>query len=385
MSSEKSGFFRSLTKRLSRSSTGSYDNMGNPVEPPPAYSETASTHSRTPTGSAFTRSPTQSSTTSSHFSRSPTVSSMHSSNQFASRNPTIQTTPYPPSPEMLHPNRMTSNMGASPYGQAPYRGGSTLSVNTRSSVITRESLSTDDDPYAFLSTFDTIFLIDDSGSMRLTDRGATKSRWLQARDCIEMIAPICASHDEDGLDIYFINHKSRRPADEANGKGPDGYLGTQTPLEVKEIFSSASPTGGTLTGKRLRSIIQPYMNYLEKNKSDLDACKPVNLIVITDGQAQDDVESVVISAAKKLDALDAAPYQLGIQFFQVGSDRGATEALRELDDDLQERASVRDIVDTCPIQLNPDGSEQELTSELILKTVLGAVVKKLDRKVVEQQ
>jgi hypothetical protein len=433
-STEKPGFFSSLRRKMSRpSSTIQNADQQHQSEPPPAYTETEAPrlssrlprdHNGTPVFNSFSRSsygrsPTASSQTGGQqqlprspvpqdmapnsFARSPTGPSSSWANSGSSNrnnnnnNPFVsvvsppppqQTTPYPPSPGMLHPGTMPPQSklapSSSPYNNVTAKM-SSLSVNSRSSVITRESLSTDSDPYAFLSTFDTVFLIDDSGSMRLKDRGATKSRWEQARACIERIAPICTAHDDDGLDIYFINHKSGQPAEPANGKGADGYLHTQHSHEVKEIFSIAAPTGGTLTGRRLRGILQPYVAYLERHSDDLDACKPLNVIVITDGQAQDDVESVIVSTARKLDALDAAPYQLGVQFFQVGSDRGATEALRELDDDLQDRAGVRDIVDTCPMQVGPDGAEMELSGEAILKTVLGAVVKKLDRKVVEQQ
>ncbi len=40
------------------------------------------------------------------------------------------------------------------------------------------------------------------------------------------------------------------------------------------------------------------------------------------------------------------PYQLGIQFIQVGDDPDATAFLMELDDDLKAESGVRDIVDT---------------------------------------
>ena len=36
--------------------------------------------------------------------------------------------------------------------------------------------------------------------------------------------------------------------------------------------------------------------------------KPLNLIVLTDGVPSDDVESVLLLAAKKLDKLNALPY-----------------------------------------------------------------------------
>ena len=54
-----------------------------------------------------------------------------------------------------------------------------------------------DDPYAFLATFDTVFLIDDSGSM------AGRS-WRETRDALETIIPVCVQHDTDGIDINFL-------------------------------------------------------------------------------------------------------------------------------------------------------------------------------------
>lgn len=54
-----------------------------------------------------------------------------------------------------------------------------------------------DDAYGFLSTFDTVFLIDDSGSM------AGRS-WRETKDALETIIPVCVQHDADGIDIYFL-------------------------------------------------------------------------------------------------------------------------------------------------------------------------------------
>ena len=134
------------------------------------------------------------------------------------------------------------------------------------------------------------------------------------------------------------------------------------------------PSGRTMTGTRLDGILRAYFKGLELNKDTMENVKPLNIIVITDGEPHDDVESVVIQAARKLDKLDAPPYQLGIQFFQVGNDPKAAKSLAELDDEICKAKDLRDIVDTVP--MGPDGF---LSSEKILKTLLGAVVKKWDR------
>ena len=58
--------------------------------------------------------------------------------------------------------------------------------------------SAPDDPYAFLSEFDTVFLIDDSGSM------AGRS-WAETEAAISAITPVCTAHDADGIDVHFLN------------------------------------------------------------------------------------------------------------------------------------------------------------------------------------
>lgn len=220
------------------------------------------------------------------------------------------------------------------------------------------SAASDNDPYVFLKSFDTVFLIDDSGSM------AGRS-WRETGAALEKITPICVQRDADGIDIYFLNN-------------PDStyYKNITTAATVVEIFQNVRPTGATPTGQRLNKILKPYLQRYER---DPDTTKPVNIIVITDGEASDDVESPIIYAAKKLDSLDAPPWQIGIQFFQVGKEPRAREYLKLLDDglaDLACHAGLRDIVDTVPFT---DEFDFHLDAAGILKIVLGAVNRRLDR------
>lgn len=206
-----------------------------------------------------------------------------------------------------------------------------------------------DDRYAFLNSFDTVFLIDDSGSM------AGRS-WRETKGALETITPICTAHDADGIDIYFLN-------------APDSpfFKGVKDLAAVREIFSTVKPQYGTPTGQRLNQILKPYLN---RYQASPDQTKPLNVIVITDGEPSDDVESVIISAAKKLDKFDAPAWQVGIQFFQVGKEPGAREHLRQLDDELAELAGgddLRDIVDTVPYTGEGD---EPLNGDGILKVVV---------------
>jgi uncharacterized protein YegL len=151
---------------------------------------------------------------------------------------------------------------------------------------------------------------------------------------------------------------------------------------VERIFTAVRPSGGTPTGTRLHHILKPYLQLLSDKQDNMEMVKPINIIVITDGVPSDDVESVLVAGAKKLDKLEAPPYQVGVQFFQVGSEPGAREALRELDDGLAELTDggVRDMVDTVSWDGNSGRQGNILTADGILKTVLGAVVRRIDRR-----
>lgn len=234
----------------------------------------------------------------------------------------------------------------------------------------RAKITNDDDEYAFLSTFDTIILIDDSGSME-------GSRWLEVEQVLKAITPICTAHDEDGIDVYFLNNRCEShkiPKEKAHG----GYYNIKKADEVQRLFESVQPRYLTPTGRRLRDILKPYCDQLKSSK-DMDDVKPVNIIVITDGEASDDPESIIVDYAGRLDTLGAPLYQVGIQFFQVGDDPGARNALKELDDGLA-KGGVRDMVDTVSWDANAPPSEMALSADKILKIVLGGVVRRIDRQ-----
>ncbi|KAK2873513.1 hypothetical protein FQN49_002291 [Arthroderma sp. PD_2] len=222
---------------------------------------------------------------------------------------------------------------------------------------------------SFLSQFDTVFLIDDSASMRGANWHATES-------ALAKIAPICTAQDKDGVEIYFLNHRSGSPS--------GSYSNIKDTGHVREVFTTVAPRGGTPTGARLMQILKPYLKKLgeasKSKKSDErdQAIRPLNIIVITDGVPTDDVESVIVMAAKELDRFNAVPWQVGIQFFQVGDDPEAADDLRELDDALAGQHNIRDMVDTVPWDRTQAGGG--LTAEGVLKVVLGAVHKKYDRR-----
>ncbi|KAI1506254.1 hypothetical protein F5X99DRAFT_404303 [Biscogniauxia marginata] len=239
--------------------------------------------------------------------------------------------------------------------------------------------TTDDDPYAFLSYIDTVFLVDDSYSM-------TGSNWEQAAQALNYILPVCVSHDKDGIDLYFLNHRSTDAGDMNDGAAGGGYRNVTDVNTVKGIFNRVRPVNMTPTGTRLRHILTPYIDSYVRRVAETgqkDCVKPFNIIVITDGHPTDDLEGILVETAMKLDRLEAPLSQVGVQFFQVGSDPAATRALRDLDDGLsteQRNKGMRDIVDTASFDTRPGRAVPVLSGENILKVVLGSVIKRLDRQ-----
>ncbi|KAI5927907.1 hypothetical protein F4810DRAFT_162994 [Camillea tinctor] len=291
------------------------------------------------------------------------------------------TNPFDPPPNYLAATSASYNQPAMGYNSN--ESGSGVYPSSSSSFyppgahtgITLADVTNDDDQYAFLSTFDTVLLIDDSYSM-------TGDRWSETEEVLNALLPVCVSHDQDGIDLYFLNHMTRDGGDESSVG--TGYRNVTEVSTVQRIFSKVRPTGVTYTGRRLRDILGTYMRYYEAHISapggETTCVKPINVIVITDGQPSDDPESIIVETAKRLDALRAPLTQLGVQFFQVGDDRIAAAALRELDDGLSghtHNSGMRDIVDTTTFDAS--GGTKRLTADGILKVVLGSVVKRFDR------
>jgi len=222
-----------------------------------------------------------------------------------------------------------------------------------------------EDPLEYLRRYDVVCVVDDSSSME----GAL---WYEARDALSGIADVAARYDADGVDIHFLN-------DPSVGKN------MRTGSEVKRLFDRVTPQGITPTGEKLEELLLDYLIRLEQAKADsvnsgdptaLKKIKPVNFLVITDGQPTDDPESVIVQAAKRLDEGRFPLSQVGIQFVQIGSDPGAAESLRELDDELAKTHHVRDMVDTVPF--SAEGSQ--LGTDTLVKILLGGINRRLDRR-----
>ncbi|KAJ3454293.1 hypothetical protein MRS44_018187 [Fusarium solani] len=161
------------------------------------------------------------------------------------------------------------------------------------------STTSSEDKYAFLSTFDTVFVIDDSESM-------TSRSWREVRDVLGTITSICTSYDPDGVDIYFLNHRSW--SSDSSTQASCGYTNIRDASQVQRLFGSVRPCGATPTGAQLDSILKPYVAHLADHPGNMDDTKPLNIIVITDGGPTDDPEGIIVHYAKKLDQIGAPPH-----------------------------------------------------------------------------
>ncbi|KAJ7055070.1 hypothetical protein C8F01DRAFT_1030597 [Mycena amicta] len=229
-----------------------------------------------------------------------------------------------------------------------------------------------EDALEILRKYDTVILVDDSGSMVLPGSKRDRTRWFEAGEALETLAETAQQYDADGIDIYFLN--SKREA-----------LNVKSSAEVRELFHRVRPSGATPIGERLDQLVKPRLCQLEaahispdgtpRDRETGEEIKRVNFIVITDGEASDDPRYPIIDAATRLQMIrNLSMIQLGIQFVQIGNDAGATRALKVLDDNLHRTANIRDIVDTTPYsKLNP------VTAEGLMKVLLGGINRRIDQ------
>ncbi|KAI0092414.1 hypothetical protein BDY19DRAFT_1053936 [Irpex rosettiformis] len=223
-----------------------------------------------------------------------------------------------------------------------------------------------------LAQYDTIILLDDSFSMRSRcgfrreADGRYPSRWDVVKELIGDLAGNLAKYDTDGIDVHFLNNIQASASHLKSREAVEALFNPPPPN------SAVEPTGPTFIGRRLRGLFQSY------EKSTLTVKHPskpkkANYIIFTDGEPSDkyDLEQAITAHAKWLSAKNYPKDQVGIQFFQIGDDREATQYLQKLDDTLKTQ-DMRDIVDTTRYV----GSK--LTVHRIVKVCLGGFDKRLD-------
>ena len=187
---------------------------------------------------------------------------------------------------------------------------------------------------SLIREWDIVFVIDNTKSMlQPVKRNQRNSRWEMLRVVMQEVAEIAAREDEDGVDVRFLLRD-----DILKKKGVTSGNEILTVLRNVDLRISH---GRTYFEPILQSILSPFVREIKsygegKRKREV---KPLNIIIITDGKANDKVETMnrLVRTATQLDELDAGNRQLGIQFVQVGDDQEATTFLGNLGNEIKHK------------------------------------------------
>lgn len=279
----------------------------------------------------------------------------------------------PASPSKLVSQPVTPQPASTSLDYFSLRRPSLQTPATTESATTESATksATTEELEALLKNYDTQFLIDDSGSMRLSTSTVSvgKTHWDEVKDVTMSIVKKCAP---DGVDVYFFNSLL---------VGQYKGLDIKTPEAVMKLFEDRwedGIRGSTPTAEALDLIITPYLNDCENTHKEQNKFpKPRNIIVMTDGAANNNnlLRQNLISYARRLDAMKAPTDQIGIQFFQVGKVEGVGKFFEYLDNALGMEVGCRDFIETESTEKLKDGG---LTAVKVLETVLGGVNRRLD-------
>lgn len=276
-----------------------------------------------------------------------------------------QTFPHGPFESHRPSSQPPGQLSAELDGLSLSNGRGEPNVSRRSTVPNGSSVNDDENPFNRLIMFDTVFIVDDTGSMIKAARDSEpegQDRWAATAEALQYIAQLAASKDPDGIDIRFLKSQNLNENNITN---------VDTVMEILSLVNMYDGThgGGTIFKEHLEDEISPrlelYRGYVlaeASYKKDLRRLakdrqararlvrpKPptkLNLIVITDGQADDrqEVEDYIVETALELDRLRAPTAQIGIQFVQIGEDESARRYLKHLDDELKQRnPPIRDV------------------------------------------
>ncbi|KAA1076881.1 hypothetical protein PGT21_022884 [Puccinia graminis f. sp. tritici] len=229
-----------------------------------------------------------------------------------------------------------------------------LLSQTPASPLSYTNPSSGEDKLVILARYDTVLLIDDSALM------SQQNRWNEAAVAVAGLADTLVKYNSDGIDVYFMNSNEH-------------LRNATSAAEVTQLFRTVQPVGqSTPTDVRVEELLGVYLKRLEEARATNRApIKPLNLIVITDGEG-DDPDTLAHALAGFSDRLDLGRFpltQLGVQFVQIGNDRDATRFLQALDDELKsELGGRRDIVDFTPYQGG-------VTTRFLIKALLGGINK----------
>jgi hypothetical protein len=210
-----------------------------------------------------------------------------------------------------------------------------------------DSLEEDGLDVSRLDEWDVVFVVDDTGTMRLPAEGSPtkipkdftgKTRWNLVCEALEYLADVTAQRENDGIDIYFLLNKTLNKRKVKDGQSVLNRL--QRVDLMKKGSTRFEPT--------LNPILREYMDRLRRAGND--SVRPLDVIVLTDGDAQDKIATnkLIQRTAKELDSLGVPENQVGIQFVQVGEDKKAATWLKNVYEHKdKETRNVRSTYSDC--------------------------------------
>jgi hypothetical protein len=65
--------------------------------------------------------------------------------------------------------------------------------------------------------------------------------WREVLEALTTIAPIVTKYNSDGIDIYFLNYKSKDTGKPSKGIAATGYRGIKHAITITKIFKRVGP------------------------------------------------------------------------------------------------------------------------------------------------
>lgn len=206
-----------------------------------------------------------------------------------------------------------------------------------------------------LSKYDTVFLLDDSGSMYMEENtsGVKQSRWAELQQTIGPMIEFATYFDEDGTDIHFLN----RPSVEGVTDPRDRRL---------EASFAKGPGGTTPLTRRIQEIVGNHRGQ-----------KPLLVMIATDGVPDGGADGFKQAARRIL----TGGKQVRFGIIACTQDDRAVGWLNQLDDD----PAIGDKIDVCDDYISERQEvlaagrwRQFLKSDYIVKCLLGPICPKYD-------
>lgn len=166
------------------------------------------------------------------------------------------------------------------------------------------------------------------------------SHWDKMTTLFEALAYLVKQSDTDGIDLHFTVSSEQVSRSKSTGK-------------LVEKIKRHKREGVTDMTWNLDRILENYREQFHRKKPFFNSnhkVRPLTLYVLTDGiwEAECDPSPVIKRMVKRLEELQCAESQVGIQFISFGEDPLGLNRLQRLDDDLELERSVH-----IPFSLSP--------------------------------